>query len=35
MRRATVLLASAIAAIAMLPGIAAAQCEGGSTAGGY
>src|SRR6266508_3288249 len=35
MRRATLLLASAIAAIAMLPGIAAAQCEGGTTAGGY
>jgi hypothetical protein len=35
MRRATLLLASAIAAIALLPGIAAAQCEGGTSAGGY
>ena len=35
MRRATLLLAAAIAGIVLLPGIAAAQCEGGTSAGGY
>ena len=35
MRRATLLLAPAIAGIMLLPGIAAAQCEGGTSGAGY